>query len=280
MTTVTITASQVKELREATNVGMMECKKALTESGGDMDAAIQLLRERGMVIAGKKAGRAANEGLIAAEVADGGQLGVIVEVNCETDFVARNESFQEFVSQVVAKGRQVDGDLAEVFKDELTSKIAEIGENLIIRRNDRYELQGTGAVASYIHLGGKVGVLLEVGCESAETASADAFKEVVKDITLHIAASNPDYLTRDDAPEDVLATEREIFVKQAEGKPENIVEKIVDGKMEKFFGQNCLVEQPFVKDGDISISQLLAAKGKELGDELTIRRFVRYQIGA
>ena len=115
MTTVTITASQVKELREATNVGMMECKKALTESGGDMDAAIQLLRERGMVIAGKKAGRAANEGLIAAEVADGGQLGVIVEVNCETDFVARNESFQEFVSQVVAKGRQVDGDLAEVF---------------------------------------------------------------------------------------------------------------------------------------------------------------------
>ena len=217
MTTVTITASQVKELREATNVGMMECKKALTESGGDMDAAIQLLRERGMVIAGKKAGRAANEGLIAAEVADGGQLGVIVEVNCETDFVARNESFQEFVSQVVAKGRQVDGDLAEVFKDELTSKIAEIGENLIIRRNDRYELQGTGAVASYIHLGGKVGVLLEVGCESAETASADAFKEVVKDITLHIAASNPDYLTRDDAPEDVLATEREIFVKQAEG---------------------------------------------------------------
>ena len=280
MTTVTITASQVKELREATNVGMMECKKALTESGGDMDAAIQLLRERGMVIAGKKAGRAANEGLIAAEVADGGQLGVIVEVNCETDFVARNESFQEFVSQVVAKGRQVDGDLAEVFKDELTSKIAEIGENLIIRRNDRYELQGTGAVASYIHLGGKVGVLLEVGCESDETASADAFKEVVKDITLHIAASNPDYLTRDDAPEDVLATEREIFVKQAEGKPENIVEKIVDGKMEKFFGQNCLVEQPFVKDGDISISQLLAAKGKELGDELTIRRFVRYQIGA
>ena len=280
MTTVTITASQVKELREATNVGMMECKKALTESGGDMDAAIQLLRERGMVIAGKKAGRAANEGLIAAEVADGGQLGVIVEVNCETDFVARNESFQEFVSQVVAKGRQVDGDLAEVFKDELTSKIAEIGENLIIRRNDRYELQGTGAVASYIHLGGKVGVLLEVGCESDEAASADAFKEVVKDITLHIAASNPDYLTRDDAPEDVLATEREIFVKQAEGKPENIVEKIVDGKMEKFFGQNCLVEQPFVKDGDISISQLLAAKGKELGDELTIRRFVRYQIGA
>ena len=280
MTTVTITASQVKELREATNVGMMECKKALTESGGDMDAAIQLLRERGMVIAGKKAGRAANEGLIAAEVADGGQLGVIVEVNCETDFVARNESFQEFVSQVVAKGRQVDGDLAEVFNDELTSKIAEIGENLIIRRNDRYELQGTGAVASYIHLGGKVGVLLEVGCESDETASADAFKEVVKDITLHIAASNPDYLTRDDAPEDVLATEREIFVKQAEGKPENIVEKIVDGKMEKFFGQNCLVEQPFVKDGDISISQLLAAKGKELGDELTIRRFVRYQIGA
>jgi len=275
-----ITAAQVKELREATNVGMMECKKALTESGGDLEAAIKLLRERGMAIADKKASRAANEGLIAADVVGGGNLGVIVEVNCETDFVARNDSFQAFVGDLVQKARETDGSLADLYRDDLTAKIAEIGENLIIRRNDRFELQGTGTVASYIHLGGKVGVLLEVSCGNDATVAADGFKEVVKDITLHIAACNPDYQTREDVPEDLLASEREIFAKQAEGKPENIVEKIVDGKMEKFYEQRCLLEQPFVKDADLSITQLLAAKSKELGDDLSVSRFVRYQIGA
>jgi elongation factor Ts len=276
----TITASQVKELREATNVGMMECKKALTESGGDLGAAIKLLRERGMAIADKKASRVANEGLIASDVVEGGKIGVIVEVNCETDFVARNESFQAFVADLVQKGLESQGSLAELYRSDLTAKIAEIGENLVIRRNDRFDLQGTGTVASYIHLGEKVGVLLEVGCGKEETVASDAFKEAVKDITLHIAACSPEYQSRDDVPEDTLASEREIFAKQAEGKPENIIGKIVDGKLDKFFEQRCLLEQPFVKDGDLSITQLLAGKGKELGDDISVRRFVRYQIGA
>ena len=276
----TITAAQVKELREATNVGMMECKKALTEAGGDLEAAIRLLRERGMAIASKRAGREAKEGVIAAEISQGGRLGVMVEVDCETDFVARNEIFQAFVGELVQRARETSGDLAEVCKDELTAKIAEIGENLVIRRNARFEVEGTGVVASYIHLGGKVGVLLEVGCGKEETIAQEVFREVVKDITLHIAACQPAYLRRDDVPEATVAAEGEIFAKQAEGKPEQIVAKIVNGKMEKFYEQQCLVEQPFVKDGDLSIAALLDARGKDVGDTLKIRRFLRYQIGA
>ncbi|MBU0677710.1 MAG: translation elongation factor Ts [Verrucomicrobia bacterium] len=275
-----ITAALVKELRDATNAGMMECKRALVETGGDKDAAVKLLRERGVAIAGKKASRAANEGLLAASVWNGGKSGVIVEVNCETDFVARNDNFQGFVGELVEKAKDVDnGELADAVKDELTAKIAEIGENLIVGRNVKYEAQGFGAVVSYIHLGGKVGVLLEIGCEKDETPSSDGFKEVAKDITLHIAASNPAHLTRDEVPANVVEEERAIFAKQVEGKPANIIDKIVDGKMNKYYSQVCLVDQEFVKDNALTITQLLETKGKEVGDTLTIRRFTRFQIG-
>ena len=274
-----ISAALVKELREETNVGMMECKKALVEAGGDKAAATKILRERGLAIAGKKASRTAKEGQVASEVVQGGKMGVMVEVNCETDFVARNAIFQTFLKTVVEKAKTVQGDIAEAMKDEVTAKITEIGENIILRRSVRYELQGQGIVASYIHLGGKVGVLLEVGCEKAETSQKDAFKEVVKDITLHIAAANPQFLTRKDVPESVLQAEREIYAKQVENKPANIIEKIVSGKMEKFYAMTCLVEQGFVKDPEQTITELLAAKSKELGDTLAIRRFTRYQVG-
>lgn len=276
-----ITAAQVKELRDATNVSMMECKKALVESGGDKDKAMRLLRERGLAIAGKRAERAANQGLVAAEVLNGGKTGVMIEVNCETDFVARNENFQKFVADLLVKARDyADGELAAAVKDELADQIAAIGENMVVRRNTKYEVQGTGAIASYIHLGGKIGILLEVGCENEASTENDEFKELVKDITLHIAASNPTYLKREDVPQDVIDSEKEIFAKQVEGKPANIIEKIVDGKIDKFFGQICLVEQPFVKDPDQSVTQLLEAKGKALGDTFSIRRYTRYQIGA
>ena len=278
--TAGITASQVKELREATNVGMMECKKALAEANGDMDTAIRLLRERGMVLAGKKADREANEGLVSADVEPGGKLGVIIEVNCETDFVARNETFQGFVQSLVEKAKSVQGSLAEACKEELIGKISEVGENLVIRRNDRFEVQGAGVVASYIHLGGKVGVLVEMGCEHEASIEMDVFKDVVKDITLHIAATNPTYLSRDDVEKKTLDVEREIFAKQVSDKPDNIIEKIVHGKIEKYLAQTCLLEQGFVKEPDQSVSQLLAAKGQELDDKLSIRRFVRYQIGS
>ena len=274
-----ISAALVKELREETNVGMMECKKALVEAGGDKAAAVKILRERGLAIAGKKASRTAKEGQIASEVMQGGKMGVMVEVNCETDFVARNTVFQSFLKTVVEKAKTVQGDIAEAMKDEVTAKITEIGENIILRRSVRYELQGQGIVASYIHLGGKVGVLLEVGCEKGETSQKDSFKEVVKDITLHIAASNPQYLTRKDVPESVLQAEREIYAKQVENKPANIIEKIVAGKLEKFYAMTCLVEQGFVKDPEQTITELLAAKSKEIGDTLAIRRFARYQVG-
>jgi elongation factor Ts len=276
-----ITAAQVKELRDATNVSMMECKKALIEAGGDKDVAMRLLRERGLAIAGKRAERSANQGLVAAEVLNGGQTGVMIEVNCETDFVARNESFQSFVGELLVKARDhQDNALAEAVNDQLMDKVAAIGENLVIRRNVRYDVQGEGAIASYIHLGGKIGILLEVGCEKAETTSKDAFTDLVKDITLHIAASNPSYLARTEVPQDVVDSEKAIFAKQVEGKPAQIIDKIVAGKVDKFFGQVCLLEQGFVKEPDHTITQLLEAQGKVLGDTLSIRRYVRYQIGA
>ena len=274
-----ITASLVKELRDETNLGMMECKRALQEAGGDKDKAVRLLRERGLAIAGKKAERVAKEGRVAAEIYDGGKSGVMIEVNCETDFVAKNENFQAFVGDLLVHAKGIDGSLAESAKDKVVAKIAEIGENIIVRRNVKYAVQGNGAIAGYIHLGGKVGVLLEVGCDKPETTQSEAFKDAVKDVTLHIAAANPQFLNRGDVAAEAIAAEREIYAKQVEGKPANIVDKIVDGKLEKFYSQIVLVEQGFVKDPDHTVADMLAARSKELGDTLTIRRFTRYQVG-
>ncbi len=276
-----ISAAMVKELRDETGLGMMECKKALIETNGDKAAAIKVLRERGMAIAGKKADRVAKDGRVACDIYDGGRTGVMIEVNCETDFVARNTVFQAFMKDLVAQARGVaDNALAETAKAQVQAKIAEIGENLIVRRNVRFAVQGEGIIAGYIHLGEKVGVLLEVGCTQAATVAKEAFRDAVKDVTLQIAASNPAYLDRASVPADVIAAEREIYAKQVENKPANIVQKIVDGKLEKFYQQGCLIEQAFVKDPDVSITEMLAARGKEVGDTLTVRRFVRYQVGA
>ena len=275
-----ITAALVKELRDETGLGMMECKKALQETNGDKQAAIKVLRERGLAIAGKKASRLAKDGRVACEIYDGGRSGVLIEVNCETDFVARNQSFQAFMKELVGKAKTVaDNGLAESVKDQVAAKIAEIGENIVVRRNVKFVVAGSGIVAGYIHLGEKVGVLLEVGCTKDGTVAQDAFRDAVKDVTLHIAASNPQFLQRQDVAADVIASEREIYAKQVENKPANIVQKIVDGKLEKFYQQSCLVEQAFVKDPDQTVAEMLAARGKDVGDTLTIRRFVRYQVG-
>lgn len=274
-----ITAALVKELRDETNVGMMDCKRALVEAEGDKANAIKFLRERGVVIAGKKAARTANEGIVAADIAPGGKMGIMIEVNCETDFVTRNEEFQSFVSELVEKAKIVDGSLAEAVKDKVVAKIATIGENIVVRRNVRFEVEGNGIIASYIHLGGKVGVLLEVGCKKDDTTENPVFREAVKDVTLHIAAAAPGYLSREEVPADLVDAERAIYAKQVENKPANIVDKIVDGKLNKFYSQICLLEQGFVKDPDQSITDLLAAKGKEIDDTIEIRRYARYQIG-
>ncbi|MEI6564453.1 MAG: translation elongation factor Ts [bacterium] len=273
-----ITAAMVQELREATNVGMMECKRALVEAGGDKEQAIRLLRERGMAIAAKKSTRAANQGLIAA--AGDSKAGALIEINCETDFVAKNESFQKFVKSMASKALSMaDGTITEVTKTEMAAKVAEIGENLIAKRNISYTLQGPGMVATYIHLNGKLGVMLELGFGKEASAASPVTQELAKDLTLHVAACSPKYLVRQEVPADLIAAEREIYAKQVIGKPANIVDKIVDGKMGKFYAQVCLIEQGFVKDPDISVTKLLEAKGKEVGDTLTIRRFVRWQMG-
>jgi len=275
-----ITASMVKELRDATNVSMMECKKALAECAGNMDEAIKKLRERGVAVAAKRAEKAANQGIIASiESADGKTIGM-VEVNCETDFVARNDDFKAFVKTVAAKSIETDATLSEVLKDTLMEKVAATGENLKIRRNVRYTLSGTGKLCSYIHMGGKVGVLIEVSCKKADTQDNPAFVEMVKDLTLHIAAANPAYLTSSEIPADVIASEREIYAKQIEGKPANMVEKIVDGKLNKFFAESCLISQGFVKEPKQTITELLEAIAKPMGETFAIKRFTRYQLGA
>lgn len=278
----TITTQMVKELRDATSVSMMECKNALDAAGGDMAQATKILRERGMAAAVKKAARTANQGLIDSATSADGKAASLVEVNSETDFVARNASFQAFVKHVAELATTTDAALAETLKSEVGAKVGEIGENLVIRRNVRYQLAGTGKLGTYIHLGGKVGVLIEVACGKAETAAAPAFVELVNDLTLQIAASSPRWLVSAEAPADVIAQEREIYAKQVTGKPANIVDKIVDGKLKKFYTDTCLVDQAFVKDakGTQTITQLIQAKARELGDTIEIKRFVRYQLGA
>ncbi len=286
-----ITAALVKELREKTGVAMMECKNALKETEGDIDAAIKILRERGEAKAEKKASRDANEGVIVAAIDESGKSGLLVEVNCETDFVAKNENFQAFVADIantVLASDAADLDAALALpKDEGTleqfikTKVLEMGENLQFRRFERLSLSGEGAVASYIHLGGKVGVLIEVGAGNADTASSGAFQDLVKDLTLHIAATSPAGLQREDIPADLVESEKDIFRKQMEGqnKPADILEKIIEGKLGKFYSERCLLEQGFVKDPDTAIKDLLAAKGKEIGDTITVNNFLRFGLG-
>ena len=277
-----ITASDVNKLRTMTGVSMMECKKALVGTNGDIDAAVKILRELGMAVAAKRAEKEANQGIVAAKASADGSKIAMVEVNAETDFVARNADFIAFVDTVADKALNNDGDVAEIMKDELASKISAIGENLKIRRSVKFALQNTGRLASYIHMGGKVGVIIEVGCEKAATVANEDFVETVKDLTLQVAASSPRWLDRTQVPADIIASEREIYANQMkdQNKPANILEKIIDGKVNKFFGEACLVDQIFVKENTLTITQLLEQTGKKVGDKLTIRRFVRYQLGA
>ncbi|MFC1467457.1 translation elongation factor Ts [Verrucomicrobiota bacterium] len=276
-----ITAKQVKELRDATSVSMMQCKKALTETNGDMEAAIKILRERGQAAAAKRADREANEGIIAATVTADAQTGAMVEVNCETDFVSRNEAFQSFVNELCTKAVEFEtGALGEAVSEQLVQKTHEMGEKVAVRENVTMKVEGTGAIASYVHMGGRVGVLVEIGCEKAETISAPAFTGLAKDVTLHIAAAAPQYLNRDEVPSALLDEEMNIARKQLEGKPENIMEGILKGKANKFYSQICLLEQGFVKEDKLSVTKLLEQVGKELGDTLTIKRYTRFQLGA
>ena len=286
-----ITASLVKELRDKTNAGMMECKNALKETDGDIDAAIKQLRERGAIKAAKKAGREAKEGVVAAQIDAAAKSGVLVEINCETDFVAKNDNFGAFVAELaetVASSDAADIDAANALAkgdgtldDFVKAKVIELGENLQFRRMQRFDLEGSGVIASYIHLGGKVGVLLELGSSDDALAASDGFRELAKDLTLHIAASAPVGIGRDDVDGSIVEAEREVYRTQMEksGKPENIIDKIVTGKIDKFYSTVCLSEQGFIKDPGVTIADLIASKGKELGGEITVKRFARFAVG-
>ena len=272
-----VTASQVKDLREKTGAGMMDCKKVLTETDGNMEKAMELLRERGITKAAKKSSRIAAEGLVDAYVSEDKKIGAVVEVNAETDFVSKNEEFQKFVKDVVKQiaindPKDVEELLAQksisepdkTVQEVLTNKIATIGENMSIRRVVRFET--AGIVEKYIHGEGKIGVLVEM---------ENATEEVAKDICMQIAAAKPEYLNREDVPQERLEKEMEILKAQAmnEGKPEAIAEKMVQGRIGKFYSDICLVDQEFVKNPDIKISQLLKEKNAK------INRFARIERG-
>ena len=286
---VEITAALVKSLREKTGAGMMDCKKALTENGGHMEASVDWLRSQGLAAAAKKAGRAASEGLVG--IASNGTKGAVVELNVETDFVARNESFQDFVESLVQIALAGDGDVealkaadhpaGENVTEQLTQLISTIGENMDLRRSAVLEVEN-GVVSTYVHNAmkpglGKIGVL--VALES--TADAIAVGALGKQIAMHVAASSPLALTRDDVDADDLERERNILIEQARdsGKPEEIIEKMVEGRLRKYYEEICLLEQTYVIDTDNNVEKAVEAAAKEIGAPVSIKGFVRFALG-
>ncbi len=277
---MSITTGMIKELRDATSLGIADCKKALEQTNGDFDAAIKILREKGAAVAAKRASKEANEGKVEAVITDDHQQAAMIEVNCETDFVTRNEDFQGFVIELIGDAlNHESGTMADAVSDKIEEKTAQVGEKISIRRNEKWTVEGTGAIASYIHMGGKVGVLLELACENAASISSPDFQELAKDLTLHVAAAAPEFLSREDVPTEQVESEKEIFRKQLDGKPENIIDNILVGKVNKYFSQICFLEQGFVKEEKQSISDLIAEKSKAIGDSISVKRYTRFQLG-
>ena len=282
-----ITAAMVKELREMTDAGMMECKKALVEADGDMDKAVDVLRTRGLAAAAKKVGRATNEGTVMAIVSDDATKGAVVELNCETDFVGMNEKFKGYAEKIaraamVANVEDVEALKAvdaegETVEDVLTDAIHTLGENMNLARAAVVE---AGGVASYIHGGGKIGVLVTFDVEGIDPAS-DEFQHCGRDVAMQVAAASPVSATRESVPAEVVAHETEIYKAQAaeSGKPENIQEKIATGRLEKFYKESCLTEQAFVKNPDQSVTDYVNEVAKKLGGTIKVTGFKRFMLG-
>jgi len=299
-----INAQLVKQLRDMTGAGMMECKKALEKADGNLERAVDELRKQGMASAAKKADRSARQGVIGSYVAEGGRLGVLIEVNCESDFVARTEDFQQLVrdlSRHVAETRPAVvrpadssqgpallnqaffADPSVTVEGLIQQKIAKLGENIVVARFAIVTRNGdqAGAIGSYIHAGNQLGVMVEVNTTTESGARSAEFQELVKDVAMHIAAADPKFLHRSEVPPAMLDKEREIARDRArnEGKPEKIWDKIVAGRLEKFFEEVCLLEQPFIKENTITIEELLRQRGTKLGETIQIARFVRFKVG-
>jgi elongation factor Ts len=286
--TLEITADLVKTLRDKTNCGFMDCKKALQETNGDLEEAVAYLRQKGVAVATKRAERATSEGTVWAHVEPGGTAGVLLEVNCESDFVAKTDAFQAFGAALagqIAKTSPADvdallaqpwsGNPAQTVAEYLTEIIGQIGENLRVRRFVHY----TGAlVTAYIHFGGKIGVLLELG----GVAAGPGLQDLAKDLAMQVAATNPAAAAREEVDPKLVASEKAIYAAQAQesGKPANIIEKMVTGRLEKFFKEVVLVEQPFVKNPDVTVTQLLKEAAQKSGGDLRVVRFTRFQVGA
>ena len=293
---MTIDAKTVKELREKTGCGFMDCKAALKESDGDLEAAVDHLRKKGMASASKRAHRETSEGLIEAFLSDDGKVGSLVEVNCETDFVARTDDFKSLVDDLARQAAESVGEVADAtamlaqpfikdgsltVQDALNATVGKVGENMRLRRFARFALEGEGVVSAYIHPGNKIGVLIEVGCGSAAAAAAEDCKTLVRDLAMQVAASAPAFLEPGEVPEDVIAKEKSILMEQAKesGKPENVLEKIVEGRIKKYLEETCLLEQKFIKDPDRRVSDVVKDCAGKLGEEVRVHRFQRFQLG-
>jgi elongation factor Ts len=290
-----ISAKLVKELRDKTGAGMMDCKKALAESDGDIAKATEWLRQKGITSAEKKAGRVAAEGLVSSYIQPEGQVGVLVEVNCQTDFVARNEAFQALVQNIArqaAGSQDVESMMAQPYiedqsvtvEEAVKRAIAQIGENIQVRRFERYALdEGTqGIVDSYIHTGGRVGVLVEVNCQSDSVAKSDNFKALARNIAMQVAACpNVEYVKVEDIPSEIAQKEKDIEMGRDDlaGKPDNIKEKIVQGRIDKRLKEMTLMDQPYIRDQSISVEELVKQNVSQLGGDIQVRRFTRYVLG-
>lgn len=289
-----VTAALIKELRGITGVGMSDCKAALVETDGDIEKAIEVLRKKGMAKAEKKAGRVAAEGLSFAYITEDGKAAAAVEVNSETDFVAKNEIFREYVANVAKQAVKSDAadmdafmaepwieDASKSVKDALVEKISVISENLSIRRFKKFVADENSLFVSYLHAGGKVAVLLEFSTD----VKNDALVEAGKNVCMQIAAMSPQFVRREEISADFLAKEREILTEQAKadpknaGKPENILEKMIEGRLNKEMKEFCLVDQEYVKDDKISVGKYIESVAKEIGGKVSIKQFVRFETG-
>jgi len=285
----TITAADVKKLRDQTGAGMMECKNALTEANGDPEEATTILRKRGLASAAKKAGRSANEGLIANKVAADHSWGILAEVNCESDFVARTPDFVALMDQVLAEIEKAGDAASEAWlKDpqgpvikHIAPVIAKLGENMGVSRFVRFA--GKGYVGQYIHLGGKIGVMVELAGVTPEISGRDEFNALVKELAMQVAAASPSYASRAEVPADLLEKEKAIYRAQMEGsgKPANVLEKIIEGKLGSYYKQTVLTDQDSIRDttGKTSVKDVLAAANKALGASVSVTRFARLKVG-
>lgn len=273
-----ITADQVKSLRDQTGAGMMECKHALAETAGDVDKAIKILREKGASSAAKKAGRLAKEGRIGSFISPDGSSGILVEVNCETDFVAKNEAFVAF-SDEVAKRLAAAGAPADL-ESQRTALVSKTGENIKISRQEKIIASSNGRIGVYIHTGAKVAVMVEVGFGQAATQNSPDFAALIEEISMQIAASQPQFIRRTEVPADRIAEEKSILAKQVDpNKPPQIREKIVEGRLNSFYEQVCLLDQPYIREPKKKIQDVLKEKGAALKDVFEVRRFVRFAVG-